>query len=218
MLVPLLDVLLPPACAACGRPGALLCGTCRAGMQSASEGADRFVVADPGVVVGEALVVAIAAFRHQGPMRRALAALKYTGAARIAPELAALAAPGLHRLRAIAGTGSLVPVPIHRERRRSRGYNQAEVIATSLGRLAGIPVVDALARRIPTTRQHRLDRAARLRNLRRAFAIRPGSDMPATAILVDDIITTLATLETCAAVLRDAGCEEVYGFAVAREV
>ena len=81
-----------------------------------------------------------------------------------------------------------------------------------------LPAVDALDRIRPTTKQHRLDRLARLRNLRAAFSVRSGAAVPTVAILVDDIITTTATLEACASVLREAGCEAVYGFAIAREV
>ena len=162
--------------------------------------------------------LALAAFAHEGPIRRALAALKYTGAARLAPILARASAAHLAELLAISGPASLVPVPVHRERRRARGYNQAELIARELGRSMRLPAVDALDRVRPTTKQHRLDRLARLRNLRAAFSVHPGTAVPAVAILVDDIITTTATLEACASVLREAGCEAVYGFAIAREV
>ena len=81
-----------------------------------------------------------------------------------------------------------------------------------------LPALDALDRVRPTTKQHRLDRLARLRNLRDAFALRPGVRAPSVCVLVDDIITTTATLEACGSVLREAGCEAVYGFAIAREV
>jgi predicted amidophosphoribosyltransferase len=107
----------------------------------------------------------------------------------------------------------LGPVPGHAERRRERGYNPAELIGRALG-----PTVPLLERVRPTTKQHRLDRAARLANLRGAFRVASGVSVPSVAILVDDIITTTATLEACASVLREAGVEAVYGFAVAREV
>lgn len=212
----LLDLLLPPACAGCGRPGGLLCAACRGRLQAPSDPRDRFLVADAGVVIGHALLVGMAAFAYDGPMRRALAALKYTGVSRLAPILAAQALPRLQALVELSGPATLVPVPVHRERLRERGYNQAALLTRELGRRAGLPVLDCLDRSRPTTKQHRLNRAARLRNLRGAFmaVTRP----PATAILVDDIITTTATLESCAAVLRDAGCDTVYGFAIAREV
>ncbi len=217
-MVALLDLLMPPACAACGRSGALLCPACLDGLQRPSRPADRFLAPDAAVVIGESLSLALAAFAYDGPMRRALAALKYAGASRMAPILARAAEPALRGLLALTGPATLVPVPVHVERRRARGYNQAELLARQLGRGLELPVSDPLLRARPTTKQHRLNRAARLQNLRGAFVMRPGAAAPQTAILVDDIITTTATLEACASVLRAGGCQAVYGFAVAREV
>ena len=150
-------------------------------------------------------------------MRRALAALKYSGASRLAPILARRAEPALERLLALTGPATLVSVPVHLERRRARGYNQAELLARALAPRLKLRTADPLVRARSTTKQHRLNRVARLQNLRGVFAVRPGA-VPRRVILVDDIITTTATLEACASVLRDAGCEAVYGFAVAREV
>ena len=213
----ILDLLLPPACSGCGRSaGTLLCGACRSRLRAPSDPMDRFVVADAGVVVGERLRLALAAYAYEGPMRRALAALKYGGASRVAPVLAGLAAPTLDRLHAISGEAALVPVPVHPERLAARGYDQAALLADALGRQARMPVVPALVRVRATTKQHRLDRGARLRNLRGAFAV--NGRAPPVAILVDDIITTTATLEACAGVLHDAGCDAVYSLAIAREV
>jgi len=217
-VVALLDLLMPPACAACGRSGALLCPGCLGGFRVPSRAADRFLASDAGIAVGDALSLAVAAFAYEGPIRRALAALKYTGASRLAPILARAAAPTLRDLLVLTGPATLVPVPLHIERRRARGYNQAELLARGLGQLVATPVADPLDRARPTTKQHRLNRAARLHNLRDAFAVREGADAPATVVLVDDIITTTATLEACASVLRAAGCVAVYGFALAREV
>ena len=214
----LLDVLIPPACAGCGRAGTLLCGDCVRRFEPPGRPDDRFVAADPGAVIGDSLVLALCAFAYRGPVRRALAALKYTGAARIAPMLAAAALPALGPLLAITGPATLVPVPVHAQRRRERGYDQADLLAGAIGTRAGLEVDSCLRRTRPTTKQHRLDRAARLANLRGAFGIAPGAAVPPVAIVVDDIITTTATLEACASVLRDAGARSVYGFAVAREV
>ena len=213
----LLDLILPPACAGCGRAGALLCGTCLAAFPPASRPEDRFVAPDPAVVVGDALALAVAAFAYDGPLRRALAALKYGGASRTAPALARAAVPALGPLIAVSGPAVLVPVPVHPERRRVRGYNQAALIARELVVATGLHMEERLERVRPTTKQHGLDRAARLANLRGAFAVNAVPSSPGV-ILVDDIITTTATLEACASVLRDGGAEEVYGFAVAREV
>lgn len=211
-----LDILIPPACAGCGRPRGLLCQSCRSLVREPSPARDRFLAPDAGMVIGEALILGIAAFSHEGPMRRAIASLKYSGVSRMAPILAGLAERRARDLLPIAGPAALVPVPVHVHRLRERGYNQSTLLAREIGRRAGLPVVEVLVRTRPTTRQHRLSRADRLNNLRGVFAA--SGHPPRTAILVDDIITTTATLEACAAVLMDTGCEAVYGFAIAREV
>jgi ComF family protein len=215
-----LDLLLPPACAGCGSSGAVLCRVCLGGFRVPSRPDDRFFAPDAGVVLGDALVLAVAAFAYEGPMRRALAALKYMGSSRLAPVLASAAEPALRSLLAAADSSvlpTLAPVPVHEERRRARGYNQAQLLSSALARALVLPHAPALlARTRPTTKQHRLNRSERLANLRGVFAVR--ARPPPIVILVDDIITTTATLEACASVLRAAGCDEVYGFAVAREV
>ena len=179
---------------------------------------DRFAAADPAMVVGDALELAVAAFEHAGALRHALQRLKYGGSGRIALPLSRAAAPGLSALTAVCGPLPLVPVPVHAARQRQRGYNQAALLARGLGAEAGLPVLDILERRRATVRQHGLGKAARLHNLRAAFGLRDGARSPPRVILVDDILTTSATLEACAGVLRAAGATSVYGFAIAREV
>ncbi|MEO6059224.1 MAG: ComF family protein [Candidatus Limnocylindria bacterium] len=213
-----MELLLPPACAGCGRYGAVLCFACLTGMRPARAPEDRFSGADPGIVVGEALELAIAAFVHEGAMRRALQRLKYGGAAALAAPLAERALPALTDLLAMVdGEVALVPVPVHPERQRQRGYNQAALLAGELAPRIGLPVRDILVRTRPTARQHGLNRAARLHNLRGAFGL-AGPPPRGTAVLVDDILTTSATLEACAEVLRFGGATRVVGFAIAREV
>jgi ComF family protein len=213
-----LELLLPPACAGCGRFGHLVCQDCVTGFRAAAAPDDRFMASDPGTMVGDALELATAAFSHDGTLRRALQRLKYGGSGRIAVPLARAAAPALEALTLVCGPLPLVPVPVHAARRRQRGYNQAALLANALGTEAGLTVRDILDRRRATVRQHGLGKAARLHNLRGAFALRDGAQPPPGVILVDDILTTSATLESCAQVLRDAGAAAVYGFAIAREV
>jgi ComF family protein len=216
--VALLDLLLPPACAGCGRFGQQLCDACREALRPASRPEDRFFASEAGTLVGEALTLAMAAFAYEGTMRRVLQRLKYGGSARLAEPLAAAAAPALATLTALTGPAPLVPIPLHPGRQRQRGYNQAALLARALHAQTGTGTTDLLVRRRPTTKQHHLDRAARLRNLRDAFAPAPEARPPPAVILVDDILTTGATLDACASVLLEAGCRRVYGFAVAREV
>lgn len=214
----LLDTLLPPACAGCGRFGLLLCDACRAAFRPPSDPGDRFVAADAGTVIGEQVILAVAAFAYEGPLRKVLQRMKYAGAARVAAELAEASLPALRRLLAISGPAELVPVPLHPERERERGFNQAALLADALSRRAGLPARRLLMRERATARQHELDRAARLKNLAGAFRVAGDPLPPRVVIVVDDILTTSATMEVCAGVLRAAGCERAYGFAIAREV
>ena len=118
--------------------------------QVPSRPADRFLAPDAGVVVGDSLALALAAFAYDGPLRRALAALKYSGASRLAPILARAAEPALLRLLAVTGPAMLVPVPLHRRAAAGRGYNQACCWPGSLRAGAdGARRLDALVRARP---------------------------------------------------------------------
>lgn len=217
--VSVLDLVLPPACGACGSFGHVLCPRCRAAFRPATDPAIRFLAADPGVVIGTNFRTARAAFVYEGTVRRALQKLKYGGVARLAVPLADATLPTLAEVLHESGRAVLVPVPVHPARQRERGYNQAALLADRLARRTGLPLRQLLARTRPTVKQHTLDRAARLRNLASAFALRsPLAAAPEAVVIVDDIMTTSATLETCASVLHRAGVREVYGLAVAREV
>jgi ComF family protein len=216
-LARLLEVVVPPACAGCGAFGALLCPRCTRALRPARDAEAAFLAADPSVLAGAELELVMAAFRHDGAARRALQRLKYGGAARLAVPLATACLPSFDELLAISGPATLVPVPVNVARARERGYNQALLLARALGEARGLPVADLLARSRATARQHGLDRSARLANLRAAFTARRAR-APARVIVIDDILTTGATLAACAAVLRAAGTSQVFGFAVAREV
>jgi ComF family protein len=114
----------------------------------------------------------------------------------------------------------LVPVPIHAAKRRERGFNQADALAREVGRALRLPVLDVLERRAETVAQHALGRGERARNVRRAFAVRESAREVLHgrwAILVDDVVTTGATLEGCARALDEAGVLAVSALAVARE-
>jgi len=109
----LLDLLLPPSCAGCGRFGHLVCRDCLAGFHRAEAPDDRFAAADPGTLVGDALELAVAAFAHGGTLRDALQRLKYGGSGRIAEPLGRAAAPALEALTRVCGALPLVPAPVH---------------------------------------------------------------------------------------------------------
>jgi ComF family protein len=111
----------------------------------------------------------------------------------------------------------LLCVPLHTERLRERGYNQTLELAKPLAKALHIPLdARALIRTRSTSAQTRLDAKARRRNLRDAFALKPGIALPAHVAILDDVMTTGTTLRECARVLRRAGVERVDVWALAR--
>jgi ComF family protein len=119
------------------------------------------------------------------------------------------------------GTGPsrpvLVPIPLHRRRLRERGYDQALELARPLSRQLHLPLLDqGLIRLRDTAAQSLLDARQRRRNLRGAFAWRHGLPLPAHIVLIDDVMTTGATLHSAAAALRRAGAQRVDAWVCAR--
>ena len=212
-----LDMALPATCAGCGREGPALCGECAPAL-------DVRLSAEPGVPIGLPADIPAPLLQLEwcapftGTTRRALHALKYEGERRIAPFVGAAVA----RRWARAGVAGelLVPVPASPDRVRDRGYDQAALIAIEAGRRLGIPVLDALERTRATTAQFDLDRSARATNLEQAFHVRELARpdlIGQWVVLVDDVVTTGATLAACATALLDAGGGAVSAIAGARE-
>jgi ComF family protein len=148
---------------------------------------------------------------YEGALRAIVHAMKYRGCRSLARELG-------RRMRyagadVLAHASIVVPVPLHRRRLRARGFNQAADLARHLGP----PVLEALGRTRATRSQTDLPAARRHANVRHAFALRRGASVRGLRIvLVDDVSTTGATLESCARVLRDAGALDVSALTAAR--
>lgn len=105
----------------------------------------------------------------------------------------------------------IMPVPLHKRRRRKRGYNQAEIISRELGRILQIPVdAGSLLRRVYTDPQKTLGRRGRKKNLRRVFALNESFQPVPAVLLVDDIYTTGNTIDAVSEVLKENGVEKVY--------
>jgi ComF family protein len=200
-------LLAPPFCWACGagaQPHEPLCGSCKRRL--------RWLECEPVELAG---VEVWAPLAYDGPARAIVRALKFRGAAGVArpmsAPMAAGAPPGL-----LAGSAALVPVPLHPRRARARGFNQAERLAAALCRRTGMRVDDCLRRRGPAgDRQVGRGRAERLAGIAGAVELRPGARPPARALLVDDVVTTGATLAACGAALRAGGTTDVAAIAYA---
>jgi ComF family protein len=215
----LLDVILPPACAACGLPGASACAGCRAALERLPPpwcggcGAPVPVPVPRCAACRGGVVGARQAVAYTGPAPALVAALKDDRRRGLAAVLAQVIAatvpappPGV----------VLVPVPLGPLRSRARGFNQCLLIARALSREWGRPVVEGLVRTREGADQRGARATARARQASGAFAARPGAPPPAAAWLVDDVRTTGATLADCARALRAAGTGTVGAVCFAR--
>ena len=218
------DWLLPPRCLLCGAPGvdgADLCAGCAAELPRNRSCCARCALplAVPTALCGRCQRhpppwdAAWAPFRYGWPLDRLEARFKF------GHDLAAGRALSLHWQRQMAPDlpALLLPVPLHRHRLRQRGYNQALELARPLARALGVPLRhDLLLRTRATHAQTELDAVTRRRNVRGAFALSARAHLPAYVAVLDDVMTTGATLAECARVLKRAGVARVDVWALAR--
>jgi ComF family protein len=216
----LLDLVLPASCPGCGREGAPICAACRPALEVRLDRPAGVMIGLPAELPAPLVQLEwVAPFT--GTVRAALHALKYAGERRLAIPLGEAAAERWHR--AGAGGDLVVPVPVHVDRARERGYDQAVLLAEVIARRLGLPSAPILVRERRTVAQFELDRRQRWTNVAGAFRLR--STHPAIqealrgrwVILVDDVTTTGSTLAACAEVLIAAGALAVSGLTVARE-
>jgi ComF family protein len=221
------DALLPCACAGCGasaEPAQVLCARCEPRVHViAADACPRCQLhraGTGGCAATGPLDAAIAAVWLEPPVSDWIHAFKYPprglrglapGPIAVAAELAARSA----RRAPMPVPDLVVPVPLHPRRLRARGFNPALVVARAVARCAGSPVAaTALERLRDTPSQTGLDAAARRRNVR--GALRARRHVPPRVWIVDDVITTGATLSEAARALRAAGAESVIAVCAAR--
>lgn len=232
----LVALVVPPCCAACRAPGLrpadVLCAACRRALPwLPATACERCGLPSVAVAVDErraaravprcrrcpaadaAFAAAWAVMAYEGVARDAVHALKFARARALADvmaaQIAACAPP------ALLGTGvTLVAVPAHPRRRRTRGFDPAELLSAALARRTGLPLQRALRRDAAAARQLGASRSQRRQLDRLGFeALGPA---PQRATLVDDVHTTGATLQACAAALRSAGAAHVVAITWAR--
>ena len=164
---------------------------------------------------------AVAAAHHAGAIRDLVLALKFARQKQNAFPLAKLLASRLHETGIPEEAQLIVPVPLHRSRRRSRGFNQSELLAKELGERLSLMVSSrALTRVLDTPPQSRgMSLASRRANVKGAFSARtPRAITGKCVLLIDDVLTTGATTSECAAVLKRAGAKKVYVATVTRRM
>ncbi|MGC6456677.1 MAG: ComF family protein [Coraliomargaritaceae bacterium] len=192
-----IHIAKPPACTTCGYPffGIL------AGPRKCPHCAEL----DPAFEQGKTLFLA------KGPARALLHELKYHNGLYVLEDLSRIARSQEYFLRYLSGA-TLVPVPLHKDKLRERGYNQSLHLARILARVTPkAKILDCLVRTRFTRTQTRLDRSTRFQNMKNAFALAPRVYLNTNDIfiLIDDVFTTGSTLNACAEALRQAGAKRI---------
>ena len=218
--------------------GGTLCPGCRKGFEGVTSplcpccgvmfpsrrGADH--LCGRCAVSGHWFSAARAVGTHEGPLREMIHHLKYGGCVQLARPLGRLLYAFFRRTWTPEDVDLVMPVPLHGRRQRRRGFNQAWLLVRQWPGFAEAPagghpgplfVRNALVRRTATRPQTGLGREERLSNLKGAFALAPGASVDnRTVLLVDDVMTTGATADACARVLRAAGARRVDVLTLAR--
>jgi ComF family protein len=191
---------LPPICPKCGKPqtSGILCPSCRQS-QTQIDG-----IRSP--------------YRFDEVVRKAIHQLKYQNLKAISLCLAELLADYLQS-NPLPGE-AIIPVPLHPRRLRERGYNQSALLAQGLGKLTNLLVIEDCLIRVKQVRPQvkASNVEERQRNVANAFTCRDGRVSGKQIILIDDVCTSGATLESCATALKSRGAASVWGLTLAREI
>jgi ComF family protein len=233
-LRPLLDVALPPLCPSCREPvrdAGALCPACWSKLNFITRpycerlGIPFAYDPGPGILSMQAIADppaygrARAAVRFDDVARDLVHALKYGDRLDLAPTLAGWMASAGREL--VAEADALVPVPLHWRRLWARRFNQSAALALNVSAVTGVPVSLALKRARPTPQQVGLSRAERAHNVQGAFRVAPaarGEVAGRRLVLIDDVLTSGATLDACARALLRAGARQVDVLVFARVV
>lgn len=155
-------------------------------------------------------------FFYEGAIKNALYDFKYKNQRNYAEFFANCIYGHYGKELKVLGIDGIVPVPVHPNKRRKRGFNQAEILAKSLGKRLGIKVYPHYLIRVADTNpQKELNDKARMKNLKNAFKIGENKIKLNKILLIDDIYTSGATIEACTGVLLSANVEEVFYTSVA---
>ncbi|MGE5173933.1 MAG: ComF family protein [Betaproteobacteria bacterium] len=199
--------LVGPLCPTCGRPfespetllhsPGHLCRACR-------QSPPKF---DQALAVGQ----------FEGPLREAIHQYKYRPCRSLGKPLGEWMAEGV---RLLANIDMVMPVPLHPKRLKQRGFNQALLLAYRMSERHKVPLLcDNLIRMRATRPQVELKGDERIKNVEGAFTLRQPSKVTGkSVVLVDDVFTTGATMNECAAVLKQAGATQVTAFTLARTI
>lgn len=202
----ILDILFPVECLGCQEEGEWLCERCF-----------KSIPLEVRFIEKECLdhVLVCASYKNE-LLKRAIHTFKYDYVSELSETLGKMLVKILRKV-SLPSEFLLVPVPLHKKRVKERGFNQAELLAMEITKGFGAPVVNALCRKRHTFPQVKLDEKERQKNVQGAFGCLEHSKIKnQNVILVDDVLTTGATMVECAKILKESGAKEVWGLVLAK--
>lgn len=223
-----LDIIFPKRCVECGREGSFVCYDCVAKIETIKTATcaacgkiskyGQFCPACKTKLGIDFSGLIVAADYDMGPTKEMIHHLKYSGFTELATLLSEIIYQSL-RNNLPKGQLVIVPVPLHEKKEGMRGFNQSELVARELSKKLDIAGGCAISRIKETETQVSLNRKERQQNLIGAFVCEDREFVEGKSVLlIDDVATTLTTLNECAKELKKAGAKKVYGVVVARRL
>lgn len=219
----ILDVVYPPVCISCGQSlpngSEKICDSCWNSIERISREHPLYLETKAKLRAAECVgdLVSVFVFAKEGVLQRLAHALKYEGFESIGREIGKKL--GLQMKEWGVSADLIIPIPLHRAKQRERGYNQAELIARGISSVTGIPVRTNIVSRIRHTEtQTKLSIEGRQKNMEGAFEMvssRAHEVNRKICLVVDDVITTGATIQACSKELMKAGALRIIAASVA---
>ncbi len=204
----ILDVVAPRICVGCGKEGKYICDKC-----------DLFLSEATNIYAQGNLSEVISIWEYEGLIKKLILKIKYNGFFDIIDELIEKAFE--RREPYIPENVYITFVPMFKRKERTRGFNQAELIAKKLGEITNKKVLPLLEKIKDTSSQTELDKEKRIKNVKDSFRLVEsigGNELPKNVLIVDDVWTSGATMEECARILKRAGVQNIQGFTIARTI
>jgi len=222
LIQPLLNWLYPAACLLCdgklSESERMICDSCWTKLPRAVDQSIQHLWLAREKKSSIYLDDFYACFHFDDSVQKIVHGLKYEGKTKLAKEIIQATLPEILKYPQLSACDWIIPVPLHPKKKKSRGFNQSLLLASELGHFLAIPIAESiLIRRKFTASQTKLDAKARMENVAEAFeVIKPEVVQNTHVLLLDDLITTGATVNECARVLKAAGAKKVLALAIAR--
>lgn len=199
------DIFLPKRCVGCGKEGKYLCDKC-----------NLFTSEAPLIFPGDGFEGVVGIWEYEGVIKKLLHEIKYNGLTDAVGEMVERAFE-IWEVNIPEDT-FITYVPMHKNKEKERGFNQAELIAKKVGEITNKEALPLLIKAKDNPSQVGLNSQERIKNVKDVFSFREGFTCPDNVLVIDDFWISGTTMKECFKVLKQAGAKNVWGFTLARIV